>query len=72
MIWKQDVTKQAGEFVAEMVFVQQDGKYLVDHVTVFYGALAPIDCLMPSNSVGLFACWRSISAPFFNRGNAQG
>lgn len=35
IIWKQRFTKQAGEFVAEMVLIQQDGKYLVDHVMVF-------------------------------------
>jgi len=35
VVWKQAFTKQAGEFVAEMVLVQQDGQYLVDHVMVF-------------------------------------
>ena len=35
LIWKQRFTKQAGEFVAEMVLIQQSGKYLVDHVMVF-------------------------------------
>ena len=35
VVWKQGFTKQSGEFVAEMVLVQQDGKYLVDHVMVF-------------------------------------
>jgi hypothetical protein len=35
VIWKQSFTKQAGEFVAEMVLVQVNGKYLVDHVMVF-------------------------------------
>ena len=35
LIWKQCFTKQAGEFVAEMVLIQQSGKYLVDHVMVF-------------------------------------
>jgi hypothetical protein len=35
VIWKQSFTKHPGEFVAEMVLVQQDGKYLVDHVMVF-------------------------------------
>lgn len=35
IIWKQTFTKQPGDFVAEMVLVQQGGKYLVDHVMVF-------------------------------------
>jgi hypothetical protein len=35
VIWKQGFTKQPGEFVAEMVLVQQNGRYLVDHVMVF-------------------------------------
>jgi hypothetical protein len=35
VVWKQGFTKQPGELVAEMVLVQQDGKYLVDHVMVF-------------------------------------
>ena len=35
IVWKQTFTKQPGDFVAEMVLVQQDGKYLVDHVMVF-------------------------------------
>ena len=35
VLWKQGFTQQPGEFVAEMVLVQQDGKYLVDHVMVF-------------------------------------
>ena len=35
VIWKEGFTKQSGEFVAEMVLTQQDGKYLVDHVMVF-------------------------------------
>lgn len=35
LIWKQRFTKQAGEFVAEMVLIQQGDKYLVDHVMVF-------------------------------------
>lgn len=35
IVWKQAFTKQPGDFVAEMVLVQQDGKYLVDHVMVF-------------------------------------
>ena len=35
IVWKQGFSKQPGDFVAEMVLVQQDGKYLVDHVMVF-------------------------------------
>lgn len=35
IVWKQRFTKQPGDFVAEMVIVQQDGRYLVDHVMVF-------------------------------------
>ena len=35
VIWKQRFTRQPGDFVAEMVLVQQNGRYLVDHVMVF-------------------------------------
>lgn len=35
IVWRQHFTRQAGDFVAEMVLVQQDGRYLVDHVMVF-------------------------------------
>ena len=35
IIWKQTFTKAKGDFVAEMVLVYQDKKYLVDHVLVF-------------------------------------
>lgn len=35
IIWKQWFTKAQGEFVAEMLLVEQDGTYLVDHVMVF-------------------------------------
>lgn len=35
IVWKQKFSRQPGEFVAEMVLVQQDGRYLVDHVMVF-------------------------------------
>ncbi len=35
IIWKQWFTKAQGEFVAEMLLVNQNGKYLVDHVVVF-------------------------------------
>ena len=35
IVWRQSFTKAPGEFVAEMVLVQRDGRYLVDHVMVF-------------------------------------
>ena len=35
VVWRQAFTKAPGEFVAELVLVQQDGTYLVDHVMVF-------------------------------------
>jgi len=35
IIWKQGFTKASGEFVAEMVLVHQNGKYLCDHAMVF-------------------------------------
>lgn len=35
IIWKQWFTKAQGEFVAEMLLTERDGKYLVDHVMVF-------------------------------------
>lgn len=35
IVWVQFFTKTQGEFVAEMVLVNQDGMYLVDHVVVF-------------------------------------
>ncbi|MBN2855587.1 MAG: hypothetical protein JXK51_05035 [Halothiobacillaceae bacterium] len=35
IVWRQTFTKAPGEFVAELVLVQQGGKYLVDHVMVF-------------------------------------
>ena len=35
VIWRQSFTKAPGEFVAELVLVQQNGRYLVDHVMVF-------------------------------------
>jgi hypothetical protein len=35
IIWKQRFTKSAGEFVAEMVLVEQASRCLVDHVMVF-------------------------------------
>ena len=35
VIGRQRFTKQSGDFVAEVVLVQQNEKYLVDHVMVF-------------------------------------
>lgn len=35
VVWKQHFSREPGEFVAELVLVQQDGRYLVDHVMVF-------------------------------------
>ncbi len=35
IVWKQKFTRQPGEFVAEMVLVEHEGRYLVDHVMVF-------------------------------------
>ena len=35
IIWKQRFSKAKGEFVAEMVLVYQNGKYLCDHAMVF-------------------------------------
>lgn len=35
IVWKQSFTKAKGEFVAEMVLVHQDGKFLCDHTMVF-------------------------------------
>ena len=34
IVWKQHFTNSPGEYVAEMVLVQQGGRYLVDHVFV--------------------------------------
>lgn len=34
IVWKQQFTNSPGEYVAEMVLVQQGGRYLVDHVFV--------------------------------------
>ena len=34
VVWRQQFTKIPGEFVAELVLVQNDGKYQVDHVMV--------------------------------------
>lgn len=35
IIWKQWFSKAPGEFVAEMLLVEKDGKFLVDHAMVF-------------------------------------
>lgn len=35
IVWKQFCSQQAGEFVAEMVLIEQNGQYLVDHAMVF-------------------------------------
>ncbi|RJG00832.1 hypothetical protein [Noviherbaspirillum sedimenti] len=35
VVWRQWFTKVPGEFVAELVLVQHDGRYLVDHVMIF-------------------------------------
>ena len=35
IVWKQWFTKARGEFVAEMLLIEKDGKCLVDHAMVF-------------------------------------
>jgi hypothetical protein len=35
IVWKQSFTKAKGEFVAEMVLVHHNGKYMCDHAMVF-------------------------------------
>ena len=35
IVWKQSFSKAKGEFVAEMVLVNKNGKHLVDHAMVF-------------------------------------
>lgn len=35
IVWKQYFTKAQGEFVAEMLLIEKDGKFLVDHTMVF-------------------------------------
>src|SRR4029078_11911746 len=35
IIWRQWFTKAPGEFVAEMLLVEKDGTFLVDHAMVF-------------------------------------
>ena len=35
IIWKQNFSKVQGDFVAEAVFIEEDGKVVVDHAFVF-------------------------------------
>lgn len=35
ILWKQFFTKAPGEFLAEMVLIKENGRYLVDHAMVF-------------------------------------
>ena len=35
IVWRQRFTKEEGEFVAEMIMIEKDGRYLVDHVMVY-------------------------------------
>lgn len=35
VVWRQSFTKAKGDFVAEMVLVEIDGRYLCDHAMVF-------------------------------------
>lgn len=35
VVWRQWCTKRDGEFVAELVLVERESKYLVDHAMVF-------------------------------------
>jgi len=35
IVWRQRFMKAPGEFVAEMLLTETDGKYLTDHVMVF-------------------------------------
>lgn len=35
IVWKQYCTEQEGEFVAEIVLVEQGSRYLVDHAMVY-------------------------------------
>lgn len=35
IVWKQWFTKAPGEFIAEMLLVEKDGKYLAEHTMVF-------------------------------------
>lgn len=35
VIWRQKFSKIEGDFVAEMLVIEQDGRYLVDHVMIW-------------------------------------
>ncbi|MFT7560178.1 MAG: hypothetical protein ACI93R_002096 [Flavobacteriales bacterium] len=35
IIWKQEVSKASGEYVAEIVLIYSEGRFLVDHAMVF-------------------------------------
>lgn len=35
VLWKQKFSKVPGDFVAEMLVIEKDGRYLVDHVMVW-------------------------------------
>lgn len=35
VIWKQNFSKVKGDFVAEAVFIEEDGKIVIDHAFVF-------------------------------------
>ena len=35
IVWRQSFTKAKGEFVAEMVLIERENKFLVDHALVF-------------------------------------
>ncbi len=35
VVWKQWFTKAQGEYVAELLLIEEDGKYLVDHTMIF-------------------------------------
>lgn len=35
VIWRQKFSKKPGEYVAELVLVEENSRYLVDHVMVF-------------------------------------
>lgn len=35
VVWKQHFSKAEGDYVAEMMLVHREGRYLIDHVMVF-------------------------------------
>ena len=35
VVWKQKFTKAEGDFVAELLLFEKDGKYVVDHTMIF-------------------------------------